>query len=312
MDKDKIYVIGHKNPDTDSICSAIGYAEYLNQKKPFEGKVAVAARAGELNSETKFVLEYFKVPEPELISCAEGYKLILMDHNERRQIVDCFEKAEILGVVGHHRVSFDYAKPIFFHTEPVGSTATIVARKFIDESISLKPATCGILLSAILSDTVIFKSSTTTSKDIYTAEQLAKLSGIPNIEVFGFELKKRATVPVDDVHEVIYKDFKEYEFAGKKVAISQIETVSLPTMLKDLGKLKTALEKVYQDGRLDLVILMITDIMTVGSQIVAIGETAYLERAFNKKLDNNGSFYLPEVMSRKKDLTPPLLTAFSS
>jgi len=312
-EENKIYVIGHKKPDLDSVGAAIGYADYLTQKNTFADESVIAVRAGDVNNETKFALEYFNVDTPELLTSAANKKLILLDHNERSQSVDDIEKAEVLGVLGHHKINFDYPHPIFFLTEPVGSTATIVGRKFLDDkdNLSLSKSTAGLLLSAILSDTVIFRSSTTTAKDVLTAEQLAKIADILSLEVFGYELKKMATIGSQNLVEVVFNDFKDFDMAGKKVGVAQMEMVDLADARSQIDLIKQELQKMLGASNYDLLVLMLTDIMKVGSEIVAAGETTRLEKAFGKNLVNN-SCYLDGVMSRKKDLIPPLLECYKA
>lgn len=176
---EKIYVVGHLNPDTDSICSPIAYAEYLKKN----GKEAIAVRSDDINDETKFVLDYFKIEVPEFLSDATGKKIILVDHNERSQSPKNIEKAEILEVIDHHKINFTSDTPILFQTEPLGATATIVAKKYLsDKEVKITKQIAGLLLSAILSDTVVFKSETTTKEDIEVAKKLAKIVGIGDPE----------------------------------------------------------------------------------------------------------------------------------
>jgi len=306
---EKIYIVGHKNPDTDSICSPIAYADYLRKK----GKKAVAVRTGQINNETKFVLNYFGFKVPEILVNAKGKKIILLDHNEKTQSPDNIEKAKILEVIDHHKINFQYPEPIYFQNEPVGSTATLIARKYLnDKKVKIKNKIAGILLSAILSDTLAFRSPTTTKEDIEIAKKLSKIAKIKNLEKFGIEIKKRkTTLKGKDPKSIIFSDFKLFDFSGKKVGIGQIEVLDLKEVQKRKKELLEKLKDISKKEKYNLLILMITDIIKISSELLAVGEIEHLEKAFGKKVKNN-SLYLPEVMSRKKEIVPPLMKVFKT
>lgn len=310
MKKDKkIFIVGHKNPDTDSICSAIAYADYLKRK----GKKVIAVRAGKVNPETKFVLDYFKGRVPEFLTNAKGKKIILLDHNEKEQSPNNIEKAEILEVIDHHKIAFEYSSPIFFQTEPLGATATILARKYFnDKKVKMAKQIAGLLLSAILSDTVVFRSPTTTREDIEIAKKLAKIAKIKNLEKFGIEIKKKkVTLKGLEAKVIIYSDFKIYNnFSGKKIGIGQVEVCEQKEVNEKKEELIKKLKEISKKEKYNLLILMATNILKKGSLLLAGGEINYLEKAFGKKLKNN-SIYLRGVMSRKKEILPPLMKAFS-
>ena len=306
MAKEKIYIVGHKNPDTDSICSPIAYADYLRKK----GKRALAVRSDEINRETKFVLDYFKVKIPEFLVNATGKKLVLLDHNEKVQSPKNIEKAKILEVIDHHKINFQSEEAISFQVEPVGSTATLIAKKYLNEKIKISKKIAGILLSAILSDTVVFRSPTTTKDDIKIAKRLAKIAKIKNLEKFGIEIKKKkATLKGLTAEEIIFSDFKVFDFFGKKVGIGQIEIFDFKEIEERKSEIIKRLKKISQRENFNLLLLMATDIIKGGSEILAIGKTNFLEKAFGKKVENN-TLYLPGVVSRKKQVVPPLIKVF--
>lgn len=304
--REKIYLIGHKIPDTDAVVSAIGYAEFLKKT----GKEAIACRSGSLNPETKFVLDYFKVKTPKLLSRACGKKMILLDHNEKDQSLDDVEKAEILEIIDHHKVNFQYSEPIFFLTEPIGSTSTLVARRYFEKNKKIDPKIAGILLSGILSDTVIFRSPTTTKEDIKIAEKLAKIAKIKNFKDFGIEIKKKKSILQNlSSKEIIYSDFKVYEFSGKKVGMGQIEIFDEREFKTRKKELLDKLKEIALKEKYALIVLMVTNIIKTGSEILFFGEKKYLEIAFKKKVKDS-SFYLKGVVSRKKQILPCLMKAF--
>ena len=154
-----ILVFGHKNPDTDTICSALAYANLKN----ILGMEAKAVRLGELNEETKFVLNYFGVEAPELIKTVAGNEVILVDHNERTQTADGFEEAKVLELVDHHRISnFNVDEPLLVRMAPVGCTATIILNLYKENNLVPAKKIAGLMLSSIISDTLLFKSPTCT------------------------------------------------------------------------------------------------------------------------------------------------------
>jgi len=301
-----IYVIGHKNPDTDSIVSAIVYAWYLNKK----GIETLPTRSGEINSETKFVLEKFGFESPVLLENADNQKLILVDHNEKGQQPE--GNFEILEIWDHHRFNFSYPDPIIIYSEPVGSTATLLAKYFFEKEINIPKNIAGILLSAILSDTVIFKSSTTTEIDIKIAQTLNKEWQL-NLEEFGIEIKKAGMDLTLSIKKLILRDLKEYNFSNKKLAIGQIELVGI--IEEFLEKRKEIIEKIKEikeENNYDCLILAVTDILKEGSEIFVMGEDdeeEKIEKAFSQKLQNS-SFWVNGLLSRKKQIIPLLENIF--
>lgn len=309
MEKEKIYVIGHKSPDTDSVCSAIVYAEYLKKAKKIN---VVPAAAGELNAETKFVLNRFKATAPQILPEAIGKKLVLVDHNENGQSVDGIDSATVIEVIDHHKIVFACDSPIKFFTKPAGSTATIVANILMADKkrFPLTKKTAGLLVSAILSDTVFFKSATTTPEDIECAKKLGRIAGIKKLVDFGIEIKKqKASLKGLCADKILYSDFKTFEAGGKKFGVGQIEVCGLLEASQRQQEILEAMKLAQQKENLALAVLMVTDIIKEGSKLLAVGETAYVEKAFGKTLEND-SVYLDKAMSRKKEILPPLMKAF--
>jgi manganese-dependent inorganic pyrophosphatase len=305
MAKETIYVIGHKSPDTDSVCSAIAYSEYLKKIKKLNTAPAIA---GEINPETKYVLERFGFKTPQILTGVSGQKLILVDHNERNQSPDGIENAAIIEVLDHHKISFELGYPVKFHAEPAGSTATLVAKILMsDKKYKMTPQTAGLLLSAILSDTVVFKSATTTKEDIEVAKTLAKKSRVKDLKKFGIEIKeKKASLKGLTADQIIKSDFKEFEAGGKKFGIGQIEVVKLDEAKSRKAELLKRMEEIKTESALDFVALMETDIIKEGSELLVSGNLTPIEKAFGVKLADN-SVYFKGMMSRKKDLLPPLM-----
>ena len=303
MAQEKVFIIGHKSPDTDTVCSAIAYAEYLKKNKTN----AMAAVCGDLNPETKFVLNHFKVNKPQKIASVAGKTLVLVDHNETGQMPEGANTAKIIEVVDHHKIYFQGNEPIKFHTEPAGSTATIVARIMLANKFKITKQLAGILVSAILSDTVVFKSATTTEIDIKTAKILGKIAKIANLKTFGIEIKKqKASLKGLTAEQILHSDYKEFDTNGKKFGIGQIEVVDINEAKTRTKEILGQMESNNTKNNLAFTVLMATDIINCGSQLLIAGDTAPVEKAFNKKTES-GTLYIPNMMSRKKDLLPSLL-----
>ncbi len=316
-----VYVVGHKNPDTDSVCSAIAFA-YLWNKWKEKGSVnkmmkveeeAVAVIQGDVNPETKYVLEKFGFEVPEIIKSGEGKKVALVDHSEKAQTVDDIEKAEIVAIVDHHKIGdVTTPQPILFVNLPVGCTATVLKLLFDKTGVEIPKNIAGILLSSILSDTVIFKSATTTELDKEVAEELAKIAGIGDLTKFGVEIKAKLSA-VDDLtaRDIITRDYKDFDMAGKKVGVGQIELVDLSLIETRIDEIYAEMQKMKAEGGYAGIFLMLTDIMKEGTELLVVTDyPEVVEKAFGKKLEGK-SVWLDGVMSRKKQVVPPLEKAFS-
>ena len=303
--ENKILIFGHKNPDTDTICSAL-VKEILNKKKGCEKSKAV--RLGNLNKETQYALKYLGLEEPELIEkVEEGQEVILVDHNEFNQSVEGIEKAKILEVVDHHRISnFETSEPLYYTARPFGCTSTILFEEFKQNNIEIEKIEAVLMASAIISDTLLLKSPTTTEHDRKALEELGKIADI-NIEEYGLEMLKAGT-DLDDFseEELINLDAKSLDKNGTKFVIAQVNTVSIEDVLKRKEKLEVAMNKEIEEKGLSLFVLAITDILNRNSEIIALGEKAdAVEKGFEKKLENN-TVFLEGVVSRKKQLLPSI------
>ena len=301
-----ILVFGHKNPDTDTICSAIAYAELKGKL----GKDVKAVRLGEVNEETKFVLDYFKVEKPELIESVSGKEIMLVDHNERTQTADGFEEAKVLELVDHHRISnFNVDEPLYVRMEPVGCTATIILKLFKENNLLPSPTTAGLMLSAIVSDTLLFKSPTCTECDVKAGKELAEIAGV-NVEEYGLEMLKAGTaLGGKSESELINMDMKIFEVDGSKIGVAQVNTVNEAELLERKEKLLVEINNIINKEGLKFFIFAITNILSNDSTGIVAGDgNAIIEKAFNEKIDNN-LIALKGVVSRKKQIIPPLTKA---
>lgn len=303
----KVFITGHKNPDTDSICSALSYAAL----KQAQGVDAVAVRLGEVGKEAQYALDYFQVEAPELIaSVEEKQAVMLVDHNEPAQSVDGLDKAELLEIVDHHRLGgLNTANPIFVHIEPVGCTATIITKMFDCQKVELPKKIAGLLLSAIVSDTVLFKSPTCTEQDKAAAEKLAVIAGV-NLKEYGMAMLKAGADLGDLTPAQIAKtDSKPFSFGKYKAIVAQISVMDTADILAKKAELVAAMQELCQNEGYDMSLLMVTDIMEESTELVFVGEPKQLiADAFGKDASGD-SIYLPGVMSRKKQIVPQLTEA---
>ena len=303
-----IFVIGHKNPDTDSVCSAISYAFLRNA---LGDKEVRPARAGNLNSETRHVLERFSLPVPDLLTSAAGRRLILVDHNEIAQALDDIRHATVLEIWEHHRIGdLQIPNPITFHCEPVGATATLIAEQFFLNGISPPPAIAGALLAAILSDTLVLASPTTSAKDGRMAPRLAGLAGVTVAELGADLMTARGDIATRSAADLIGTDFKAFNFAGQRVGIAQVEAPDAGPLLRRWKELRDAMAQKLAEQDLSMLILIGTDIGRKGSYFWIVGEPrSVVETALDCHPVDEGVF-LEGIMSRKKQVVPPLEREF--
>lgn len=299
--ENKVLIFGHKNPDTDTICSSM-VKEILNKKNGCEKSKAV--RLGNVNKETQYALNYLGLEAPELIEkVEEGQEVILVDHNEFNQSVEGIENAKILEVVDHHRISnFETSEPLYYTARPYGCTSTILFEEFKVSGIEIEKTEAILMASAIISDTLLLKSPTTTSHDKEALEELAKIANI-DLDTYGIEMLKAGT-DLDDFseEELINLDAKKFEENGVKCVIAQVNTVSIEDVLKRKEKLEEAINNEIEKDNLNLFVFAITDILNSNSQIIALGNrTDIIEKSY--KLEDNMAF-LKGVVSRKKQILP--------
>ena len=299
--ENKILIFGHKNPDTDTICSAL-VKEILNKKKGCEKSKAV--RLGNLNKETQYVLNYLGLEAPELIEkVEEGQEVLLVDHNEFGQSVEGIEKAKILGVTDHHRISnFETSEPLYYTAKPYGCTSTILFEEFKQFGHEIEKTEAILMASAIMSDTLLLKSPTTTKHDIKALEELEKIAGI-DIKAYGLEMLKAGT-DLDDftAEQLVNLDAKSLDKDGTKFVIAQVNTASIEDVLKRKEKIEAEINKEIEEKGLCLFVFVITDIVNSNSTAIVLGNrTDAVSKTYEIK-DNLAE--MPGVVSRKKQVLP--------
>ena len=305
----EILVIGHKNPDTDSICSAIAYSELKNKL----GQNTKPVRAGELNKETEFVMDYFKSEIPALNPDISGRDVILVDHNERTQTADGFEGAKILELIDHHRIAnFNVDEPLKVRMEPVGCTSTIIFDMYKENGLLPDKITAGLMLSAIISDTLLFKSPTCTEKDTIAGRELSKIAEI-DLAVYGVEMLKAGTA-LDDktINELLNMDMKIFDVNDFKIGIAQINAVDEKAILAKKEEILLEISNIMKSDNLNMFMFVVTNILTNNSMGLVAGEKQeIIEKVFESKIIN-GELALEGIVSRKKQIVPPLTKALSN
>ncbi|MEK4198384.1 manganese-dependent inorganic pyrophosphatase [Cytobacillus sp. FSL K6-0265] len=301
----KVYIFGHKNPDTDTICSAIAYADLKKEL----GMDAEPIRLGEINGETQYALDYFKQVAPRYVEkvASDVKEVILVDHNEFQQSADDIRDVQILEVIDHHRIAnFETSDPLYYRAEPVGCTATILNKIYKENGVEIKKEIAGLMLSAIISDSLLFKSPTCTDQDVKAAQELAEIAGV-DPQVYGLEmLKAGADLSDSSVEQLITLDAKEFQLGDHKAYIAQVNAVDLDDVLKRKTEIEAAMTTVIADKDLDLFLFVLTDILNNDSIAIALGSQAKaVEQAFEVILVDNQAL-LKGVVSRKKQIVPPL------
>ena len=233
-------------------------------------------------------------------------QVILVDHNEFAQSVAGLEQAEILEIVDHHRLAdIETKNPIFMRNEPVGSTATIIAGMYQEKGLMPSETMAGLMAAAIVSDTVMFKSPTCTQRDIDVANRMARIADV-SLEELGQDIFAAACGDDKTVEVMLKTDYKEFHIAGHDLAISQITCMDSDRLLKRKEEFLAAMDEIRRSKQMDTVLLMITDVLLDGTQLLFLGDENNIVQAFNIRNPENNCAFLPGIMSRKKQVVPTL------
>jgi manganese-dependent inorganic pyrophosphatase len=307
-----VFVVGHSNPDTDSVTAAIAYANYLKAT----GTDAVACMqisADKLNPESKVVLEKFGLAAPQTLTDAAGKDVALVDFSDIAQAPANIGQANIVAIVDHHKIGdITTGSPIFFYAKPVGCTCTVLLEIYKNNKVELPKNIAGGMLCAILSDTVNFKSPTCTDADKAAVADLLKITGVTDQNGLFMEmLKAKSSVAGVPIKDLLFRDYKDFDMNGKKVGIGQIELATLEQVAGIREDLYKALQGVKAEGR-HSVLFMLTDVVKEGTDLMVVSDDpAIIEKAFNGKLQGQ-SMWVDGMMSRKKQTVPPLQKAFGA
>ncbi|MBE0366323.1 manganese-dependent inorganic pyrophosphatase [Pseudoalteromonas sp. MMG013] len=304
-----MYVVGHKIPDSDSICGAIALAYLKNQI----GEAAVPTRLGDISPETQFILDRFGFEAPELKLSYAGEEVYIVDHTEKTQAPDDIDEATIVGVVDHHKLGdLTTSTPLECWIRPVGCSNTIIKMMYDFYNIEIPKDIAGLMLCAILSDTVIFKSPTCTTADIKCVEALAEIAHVADVKELGMDMfKVKSAVEGTPARDLVMRDFKDFNMNGKLVGIGQLEVIDLSVFDDIKTDLEADIAKLKEEGGRHSVLLLLTDIMKEGSQmLISSDDEGIIETAYGVKPEHS-RVWLDGVLSRKKQVVPPLQDAFA-
>lgn len=302
------YVFGHTTPDSDSIIGAISLSYLKNQL----GEDTVPTRQGEVSPETAFILDRFGFQAPELKTHYAGENVYLIDFMESSQSPEDINEATILGIVDHHKLGdLKTATPLEMWVRPVGCSNTIVKQMYDYHGVEIPKEIAGMMMCAILSDTVIFKSPTCTKEDTKACKELAAIAGVEDYKALGMEMfTVKSNVLNDTKRALVLRDFKDFMMGGNKLGVGQLEVVDLAVFDDMKEELFEEMAKLKAEGERHSVLLLLTDIMLEGSQLLVLSdEPTQIESAFGVKLADN-QVWLPKVMSRKKQIIPFLEKQF--
>ncbi len=301
-----IYIVGHKNPDVDSIVSAYAYQIYRHSQGDFN---YIAIRCGKPNSPTKWLFEKFNLQIPPLVEDVSNMKIALVDHTEPSLRPNGWEKAKIVEVVDHHKLTLETAEPSKITIRPYGATATLVGQKLLRQKSLLKPEIAGLLLGAIIDDTLALRSPVTTQTDKEVAGELSTISGIGDISEFARDLfNKKDSWNKLKPREIILQDYKEYQIGKVTISISQVETMDNQKLLKISEDIFMELKKINLENPINYRFVMLTDLLRNDCILLCLGENPQaIEAIFNRSMEDSYKIHLPGVLSRKKQILPTLI-----
>ncbi|MBF4284105.1 manganese-dependent inorganic pyrophosphatase [Vibrio anguillarum] len=293
-----IFVVGHKNPDSDSICGALVTAELLKAR----GLEATPVRQGEINRETQHILATAGVDQPELRTSVAGEKVWLVDYTDLAQAPDDINQAEILGIVDHHRLGdVMTVNPLEAWIWPVGCTCTILFNLFKMENAPITRPLAILMMSAILSDTVGFASPTCTPKDKEAVLALAEITEVEDLDAFI----KALLIAKTDIEglsaaQLVEKDLKAYPFNGRDVVVGQVELATLEQVDGMIDAIQADLVRRCEEEGLAFAAVMLTDITTAQTRLLYTGEWA--EKLAKHEQDD--MLMMENTLSRKKQGWP--------
>lgn len=304
----KSFVIGHKNPDTDSVVSAIIYSLYLKKLK-IDAVPMILAKP---NKETKFILDYFKVKTPSVAKKIKQGKYHLVDHGGMEQSIPGLKEEDVLSVVDHHQMfGLKTMVPIFHRAEPVGSTATLLFKMFKEKGWKMNKTESSLLVAGIISDTLYLTSKTTTKEDKAALRELNELAKL-NLKDFSNKMfEAKSDISGMTLAEVVTGDYKDYDYAGKNICISVFETVSTKSFEGKDDEVMEIINKFKEKKKADLLFFGLVDILKKKTILYCSGdkELKVAKNAFKATSKSKNIIVLLGVTSRKKELMPPLFKA---
>ena len=245
-----IYVIGHRSPDSDTVCTAIAYARFLNML----GYEAQPRINDKVNNETAFILKEAGVEVPEELIDASGLNIFLVDHSEYAQATEGMVDAHIVGVIDHHGVgTLQTGNQVVYEAKPIGATATIVWLDYLNYGLEIDKTTAHLLLGAVLSDTSNLSASTTTEADAAAVKELSVLAGVENVDEFYNKMHaEKISYKGMSNEEILFSDYKEYEAFGTKYGIGLVDSLNEESSKMLAEKMKEALKENFNKKDVDL------------------------------------------------------------
>jgi manganese-dependent inorganic pyrophosphatase len=308
----KTYIFGHLKPDTDSVVAAMALEFLYQQKDCFGYKNPEAKIVGEINPETKFLLNKFDAKAPQIITAQDissEDQIILVDHNEQSQRLEGLDQNQIVEIIDHHKANFNFSQPIYLTFKTWGSSCSVVYFLMQQNDVTPDKKLASLMLAAILSDTVGFKSATSTPKDEELAKELAEIAEISELDAFALEIfQAKSDISSLTDKQIVTNDYKIFDFGGKKVLINQLETVEQAKIIADKkANLLTAMEEVKKEQAVDLAFMAITDILKVNTKLLILGddEKQTAEQTFSGGVEDS-VLDIGAKMSRKKEIAPAI------
>ncbi|SFV61249.1 Manganese-dependent inorganic pyrophosphatase [hydrothermal vent metagenome] len=306
-----VYVFGHKNPDSDSIIGAISLSYLKNQ---VEDEEYIPARQGDISAETEFILKQFGYENriPVLKTSVAGEKVFIVDSTDRAHFQDDIDEATILGIADHHKLGdIQTDTPLEAWIRPIGCSNTVIYEMYNAYGVEVPREIAGMMMMAILSDTVIFRSPTCTKVDTKAVKELAAIAGIEDYKKLAMDMFiVKSAVDGASARDLNTRDYKEFDMNGTKIGVGQLEMVDISVLEPREEELMQDMQKMKEENGLHTVLILLTDIMKEGSKLLVVSDDASkIEKAFNVKLENNKA-WLDGVLSRKKQVIPVVQPQF--
>ena len=291
------YVIGHTCPDSDTVCSAIAYANF-KQKLNVKCEARIS---GALNRESEFILKYFDVPTPPVMESAVGQNVILVDHNVASQAIDGIAEANIVEIVDHHNLFGDIKSraPVFYLRMPVGCTATIVRMCYQKNNVAIDRKIAGLMFAAILSDTDNLRSATTTNLDRQAAEELQKLAEVADRTKFFLDMEREFTdYGGMTAHEILFTDFKTFDAGGLRCGYSTVATLDAASRDEMSSRLENFMSENFLSTGVEMFFVKVHEIENYTATMLAFGNGA--RETLSAALNLSDEFFLPVNLPNKK------------
>lgn len=302
------YVFGHTNPDSDSIVGAIALSYLKNEL----GEDTIPTRQGDISPETEFILNKFGATAPELKTSYAGEDVYIVDFSDLAQAPKDIKEATILGIVDHHKLGdLTTDTPLECWIRPIGCSNTVIKEMYDYHGVAIPKDIAGMMMCAILSDTVIFKSPTCTKIDTKAVKELSAICGVEDYKALAMEMFiAKSAIDGASARNLNTRDYKEFDMNGTKVGVGQMEMVDISALDSRKNELFEDMKAIKDENGLHTILILLTDIMKEGSQLLCVSdEASKVETAFNTKLENNQA-WLDGVLSRKKQVIPFLQPQF--